>query len=176
LDAEDLTHNLIKELLDPVTKRKVHLIDAIIGSAFPAGYVRRAVLNAAIDEARRRAKVLALDGLAASVTEAPNAHFASHWNALESIIAAEEMDALIAALDQLPKSQRDAILMRLAGRRVNDIAKAQSRSYDAVATDMSRSMDKLRSLLGKTGMSQVEERQEVARRLSVWARNSKKIM
>ena len=67
----------------------------------------------------------------------------------ETIDRDRERARLRAAIRQLPAAQREAVLMRLEGFSIPDIAAMQDSSENSVSVRLTRARDRLRELMGE---------------------------
>jgi len=68
----------------------------------------------------------------------------------ETFDQAQEHERLLAAIRLLPESQRQAVLLRLEGFSLEEIAASQGTSEGNVSVRLSRARDRLREIMGRT--------------------------
>jgi len=162
LEPEDLASTVYLRLLHPLERKRTRLIDRVRSADCPDAYVMRVVQNAALDEARRQCRL----ELRQDVTQECGRD-ASAESGLRVEIE-HTASELFDALGRLNANQRAAVLGRLAGSSITEIATAQGRKYATVASDLSRGLTQLREILSGT---EVEISQALATRISEVAKN-----
>lgn len=146
--ATDLTAQIFTRALEALPKFRIRESDpssAGNGAGGGAGSTFRSWLftiahNAVIDVRRHRPSV-SLDDRHHHVAD-------DERGPEDQAILRDELDRLIAILDQLPAAQRQIIELRLAGLSAAEIATALSISRPAVKSAQTRAYARLRQLLG----------------------------
>jgi RNA polymerase sigma-70 factor (ECF subfamily) len=111
------------------------------GDASERTYVFRIAHNRGITFAARRREHEPLTESSAATDPAPGAD--------EALDAAHERARLVAAVRSLAAPLRQAVLMRLEGFTIAEIAVAQSVTENNVSVRLTRARDRLRELLGE---------------------------
>lgn len=111
------------------------------GDASERTYVFRIAHNRGITFAARRREHETLDADASIADPAPGAH--------EALEAALERRRLVTAVRSLPEPLRQAVMMRLEGFEIAEIASVQGISENNVSVRLTRARDRLRALLGE---------------------------
>jgi len=147
--ATDLTAQIFTRALEALPKFRIREPDpssAKTGAGSGAGSTFRSWLftiahNAVIDARRKNRPAVSLDDR--------HHHVADNERGPEDqAVLRDELDRLIAILDQLPAAQRQIIELRLAGLTSAEIATALSISRPAVKSAQTRAYARLRQLLG----------------------------
>jgi RNA polymerase sigma-70 factor (sigma-E family) len=145
------THNRAdaEDLLQTVLERAYRRWRQICRGGDPAPYVRRMLVNAAVDRGRllrrRPQQSLAIEDSAGLLRPA-------HMAASDQTAAIEDKDLLWRALAQLPVGQRAVLVLRY----YEDLSEAQTAavlgcSVGSVKTQASRALSKMRATVGQQG-------------------------
>jgi len=140
-NCED-AYDISQEVFIKVLKSLGNLRNGFVFST----WLRRITLNACVDHARRRPNEQALDDFSGLDFEYISD---KHRDSPDNLVAAGELGNVISrAVDQLPRQQRKAFVLRhYEGLSIKDIANTLDRSQGAVKAHLFHATRRLRELL-----------------------------